>query len=69
MKRSAAIFLRGSAAIGGIAALISCINEHARPEGDGDKAMGEGGGFFGGAQAAFRAAQRGQGGAAGSGLA
>ena len=31
MKRSAAIFLRGSASIGGIAALISCINALKKP--------------------------------------
>ena len=34
MKRSAAIFLVGAASIGGIAALISCINEHTRPVSD-----------------------------------
>ncbi len=40
MKRSAAIFLLGSASIGGIAALISCINEHARPESDSGPPVG-----------------------------
>lgn len=34
MKRSAAIFLLGSASIGGVAALFSCINEHVRPVSD-----------------------------------
>jgi hypothetical protein len=34
MKKPAAIFLLGTAAIGGVAAMFACINEHVRPESD-----------------------------------
>lgn len=40
MKKPAAIFLLGAAAIGGVAALFACINEHARPESDSGPIIG-----------------------------
>ncbi len=40
MKRSAVIFLFGASAMGGVAAMFACINEHARPVSDAGPVVG-----------------------------